>query len=259
MQTGEKKINPAQITAFIPAAGLGTRLGNLTQQRPKALAEINGKPLIRHVIDKLKGQGINKFIVNVHHFADMITNYLLNNDFVGLQIIISDESAQLMDTGGGVIRASKLIDVDCRCLIIHNVDILTDVNISEAIKHHFTNNNDATLLISDRNTVRKLVFDNQMSLCGWRNLATGEHLPPNSNPSGFQNMYAFSGIHLLNPKLTGNLPDEVIPLTKLYLALAPTNRIKGYLCRPSYWFDLGKPGDIIAAQNYLNIKKNTDD
>jgi NDP-sugar pyrophosphorylase family protein len=252
MQTGETQINPAQITAFIPAAGFGTRLGNLTQQRPKALAEINGKPLIKHVIDKLTGLGITKFIVNVHHFAGMITNYLQNKEFADLEITISDESCRLMDTGGGIIKASKLIGNECRCLIVHNVDILTDINLSEAIAQHYSNNNDVTLLISDRNTARKLVFDQKMALRGWKNLIKGEQLPISADLSDCEHLYAFTGVHLLNPELTGKLPDEIIPLTKLYLSLTATNRIEGYLCRPSFWFDLGKPDDIIAAQHFLN-------
>jgi N-acetyl-alpha-D-muramate 1-phosphate uridylyltransferase len=259
MQTGEAKINPDLITAFIPAAGYGSRLGSLTQSRPKALAEVNGIPLLAHAIRKLRFLGISKFIVNVHHFAGMISDFLKSDEFAGLDVRISDESDALLDTGGGLIKASRLVDSDCQTILMHNVDILTDINLFQAISQHVSNSHDATLLVSDRNSGRKLIFDNNMKLRGWTSLITGEELMTDDTAIDAKNMMAFSGIHLVNPATISTLNDQTIPLTRLYLSLAGIYTIKGQICNPTYWFDLGKQGDLLAAERFLHQKQHRDE
>jgi NDP-sugar pyrophosphorylase family protein len=254
MQTIETKINPDFITAFIPAAGYGSRLGSLTQNKPKALAEVNGIPLLAHVIRKLTSLGISKFTVNVHHFAELIRDFLKSNEFTNLDIRLSDETDALMDTGGGLIKASRLVDDNCQAILVHNVDILTDINLTEALSAHFSGNHDVTLIVSDRYSSRKLIFDNQMNLTGWINLTTGEELMANGKGNNSKNLMAFSGIHIVNPAIMRKIDIKAIPLTKLYLSLTE-HLIRGHTCTPSYFFDMGKPDDLLTAESFLQQKQ----
>ena len=206
------------MTAMIFAAGLGTRLKPLTDTMPKALVPVHGQPLLAYQIDKLKRAGINDIIVNVHHFPDMIIDYLRENDNFGCNIHISDEREQLLDTGGGLLKAWSTFASNEPILAI-NVDIVSDINFQDVInqsqilnpKSKISNIKSkilALLIVKSRETQRYLCFDENNNLCGWMNIATGETRPSSFHHSGEAGslsaassfrLLAFSGMQLLSP------------------------------------------------------------
>ena len=206
------------MTAMIFAAGLGTRLKPLTDTMPKALVPVHGQPLLAYQIDKLKRAGINDIIVNVHHFPDMIIDYLRENDNFGCNIHISDEREQLLDTGGGLLKAWSTFAPNEPLLAI-NVDIVSDINFQDVInqsqilnpKSKISNIKSkilALLIVKSRETQRYLCFDENNNLCGWMNIATGETRPLSFHHSGEAGslsaassfrLLAFSGMQLLSP------------------------------------------------------------
>ena len=199
--------------AMIFAAGLGTRLKPLTDTMPKALVRVGGQPLLWHVIQKLKASGYERLVVNVHHFAEQIVDYLKANDNFGLDISISDETSGLLETGGGIKKALPLFDPS-EPILIHNVDILSNLDLTgglspvcEAGEAHgdcplCESNPDALLLVSQRKTKRYLLFDDEMILDGWMNIETGEVRSPYPalDPTGLKRL-AFSGIHIIWPRI----------------------------------------------------------
>ena len=192
--------------AMIFAAGLGTRLKPLTDHMPKALVPVAGKPMLEHVIGKLKAAGFNEIVINVHHFANQIIDFLKEKNNFGIQIWISDETEELLDTGGGIKKAAHFFDEP---FLVHNADILSNVDLRTLYEHHLTSGNDATLLVSPRKTVRYLLFNDGNRLCGWVNKDTLQ-----TKPEGFvyqpevQKEYAFGGIHIISPTLFNYMGDE---------------------------------------------------
>ena len=169
------------MNALIFAAGLGTRLKPLTDTMPKAMVPVNGKPLLQILIEKLKTIGVTKVVINVHHFAQQIIDFVNANDSFGIDIRFSDETDMLLETGGGLKKASQLFD-DKSPVLVHNVDILSNADLSalyEEAKH-------TTLLVSERQTQRYLLFDDNNRLVGWTNIATGEVKSTYKNLSGVQ-------------------------------------------------------------------------
>ena len=162
--------------AMIFAAGLGTRLKPLTDHMPKALVPVAGKPMLEHVIEKLKASGFNEIVINVHHFGNQIIDFLKEKDNFGIQIWISDETEELLDTGGGIKKAAHFFDEP---FLVHNADILSNVNLKALYEYHQASGNDATLLVSPRKTVRYLLFE-ENRLCGWVNKDTLQ-----TKPEGF--------------------------------------------------------------------------
>ncbi len=237
--------------AMIFAAGLGTRLKPLTDTLPKALVPINGIPLLEYVILKLKKEGFKKIVVNVHHFADKIVDFLADKQNFGLEIIISDERNSLLETGGGIKKAAHHFDADFPVLI-HNVDIISNINLS-SFYDNFKNTTDALLAVSPRDTFRYFLFDNQLTLQGWTNLKTGETKPkPNMNIIDFEK-FAFSGIHLISPQLIkqmDNYPAK-FPITDFYLNECSNYQIKGYIPKDLKLLDVGKIDIITEAENFL--------
>ena len=191
---------------MIFAAGLGTRLKPLTDHMPKALAPVAGKPMLEHVIEKLKASGFDEIVINVHHFANQIIDFLKAKDNFGIKIWISDETDELLDTGGGIKKASSYFDEP---FLVHNADILSNVDLKAMYDYHLKSDNDATLLVSPRKTVRYLIFDENNHLQGWVNKDTMQ-----TKPKGFvyqpevQKEYAFGGIHIISPTLFNYMGDE---------------------------------------------------
>ena len=179
---------------MIFAAGLGSRLKPLTDSMPKALVPIAGRPMLEHVILKLKASGFTEIVINIHHFGEQILDFLKANDNFGLTIHISDEREQLLDTGGGVRKACTFFEHSDEPFLVHNVDILSDVDLKELYDYHLQNGSVATLLASRRKTSRYLLFDTDRRLCGWINKDTGQVKPEGFRPdeSRYQE-YAFSG------------------------------------------------------------------
>jgi N-acetyl-alpha-D-muramate 1-phosphate uridylyltransferase len=224
--------------AMILAAGLGTRLKPFTELHPKALYQVDGKTLLEHSLVHIRSAGITEVIVNVHHFADQIIEYLnINNNF-GLTISISDETGELLETGGGVKKAGWFFN-GCDCALIRNVDILSDLDLAKMARSHMHSKSLATLAVRNRDTSRYFLFDDRMKLCGWENRKTGEKRLSHENDNC--RAFAFSGIQLLDPAIFSMITEEgKFSLTALYLRLASDHPITGYLEDGIVWKDLGR-------------------
>lgn len=244
--------------AMIFAAGLGTRLKPLTDTMPKALVRVGGQPLLWHVIQKLKAAGYERIVVNVHHFARQIVDYLKENDNFGLDIRISDETSGLLETGGGIKKALPLFDQDSPVLI-HNVDILSNVNLRRIFE--FTASAaatdasvDALLLVSDRKTKRYLLFDDELILDGWTNIETGEVRSPYKglDPLNCKRL-AFSGIHMISPRvypLFDEMPDR-FGIIDFYLKFCHQCAFLGYEQKGLWLLDVGKLDTLEQAEQFL--------
>lgn len=233
---------------MILAAGLGTRLHPLTDTKPKALVEIGGKPMLQILIEKMKSQGFREIVINVHHFAEQIIDFLKQNGNFDCRISISDERSKLLDTGGGLKKAREFLDGD-EAFILHNVDIFSDINLAELVYRHSENRALTTLAVMGGKSNRRLKFDEKNTLCAWENILTGE-LKIARPHEGRVFSKTFTGIHVIDPAIfkyiteTGNFS-----IIDLYLRLAESHKIKSCDVQFSYWFDLGKPEDIEKANS----------
>ena len=252
-------------TAMILAAGLGTRLKALTQDKPKALVELNGKPLLQHCIENLIANGFYHIVINVHHFGEQIIDFINQHQFDAV-IQISDERDLLMDTGGGIVKATPLFK-DSKAVLVHNVDIVSNVNLGEMSRQFLDSDDDAWLLTQDRETNRKLLFDDENLLVGWMNKSEEKFkwvhnesaLRPfdelrAQGPQPYYKEMAFSGLHFFRSDLFAEFEVKRSSVIDLYLYLAKTHRIVSKPIQPNYWFDLGKPEQLEAAENYLNTR-----
>lgn len=232
--------------AMILAAGLGTRLRPLTDHRPKALLMAGPYTLLQFAILKLKSAGFDQIIINVHHHAPMIVSYLEENRNFGCEIAISDESDELLDTGGGMKKASWFFS-DGRPFLVYNADIVGNLDLKALYDYHLRHGGIATLVVRNRKTSRYLLFDEKMQLCGWENIKTGElRLPANRN-NKFTKL-AFSGIHIINPGLFRLTTQEgKFSIIDTYLSLAGSERIKGFYDESTLWADAGKPESLEEA------------
>lgn len=239
--------------AMIFAAGLGTRLKPLTDTMPKALVSVGGEPLIKRVLLRLADAGVGRVVVNVHHFASQIIQYLNENSF-GLDIAISDETSALLDTGGGIKHAAKLFDAE-NPVLIHNVDILSNVDLRKFYNQAVDAAVDAVLLVSWRKTKRYLLFNGEMRLVGWTNIETGEVKSPYPDIDPKQcRMYAFAGIHVLSPRLfeqMNGFPDK-FGIIDFYLNMCATHNIKGYVKEDLKLMDIGKLDTLAQADSFLS-------
>ena len=236
-------------TAMILAAGLGTRLQVLTHDRPKALVPLNGKPLLQHCIENLITNGFHHIVINVHHFGEQIIDFVERHHF-DAEIEISDERDLLMDTGGGIVKATPFFK-DSKAVLVHNVDIISNVNLGEMSRQFLNSGDDAWLLTQDRETNRKLLFRDDNQLIGWRNKADGNFKWVYDSFGEYQEM-AFSGLHFFRSDLFAEFEVKRSSVIDLYLHLAKNNCIISKPIRPDFWFDLGKPEQLQAAEDYLN-------
>lgn len=233
--------------AMIFAAGLGTRLHPLTLSRPKALVEIAGKTALERAIEAVTEAGAREIVVNVHHFAPMVADFIASRRW-SVPIRISDESERLLDTGGGLLKARPLLDsADGEPVLLHNADIVTDIPLDRME----LGGADALLLTSERNSSRHLTFDRAGRLTGWRNLFTGE---TKGNPAPADRQLAFGGIHLISPTLFDALEEyapagEPFSLTPFYIANARRLEIRSWQ-QPhgTRWHDIGRPESLEAAR-----------
>jgi len=232
---------------MIFAAGLGTRLKEETQNKPKALVEVGGKTLLQHTIEKLRNDGISEMVVNVHHFSELVIEFLNSNDF-GIPVHISDETEKLLDTGGGLKKAAPLLTGD-NPILIYNVDILSNLNLQKPMEEHLQSGALATLVVRNRQTQRYFKFDKDKRLVGWLNKKTGEKKM--AIPHNFENArkMAFSGIHIVSPAIFKRMPDvDRFSITNFYLELAKKHLIKGYFDESELWMDVGKPKELEKAR-----------
>ena len=249
--------------AMIFAAGLGTRLKPLTDTMPKALVRVGGQPLLWHVIQKLKAAGYERIVVNVHHFAEQIVDYLKANDNFGLDIRISDETNGLLETGGGIKKALPLFDPS-EPILIHNVDILSNLDLTwglspvcEAGEAHgdcplCESTPEAVLVVSQRKTKRYLQFDDEMRLIGWKNIETGEVKGREGRP------LAFSGIHIFHPSLAPLMEDwpDRFPIMDFYLKVCADYVIRGFEAPHLKLLDVGKLDTLEQAEAFLETNSH---
>jgi NDP-sugar pyrophosphorylase family protein len=236
--------------ALLLAAGLGTRLKPLTLTKPKALVEVAGKPLLAHTLGVLERYGADRVVVNVHHHAEQIKDYL-SGYASKAEILISDESGQLLETGGALRKAQNLFDAD-RPILIHNVDIMSTADLgafyAEASKH------DALLMVSARETQRYLLFDEQQRLVGWTNLATGEVRSPYERLDVDRcTKLAFAGIHACSPRLFPMMEDfpERFSIIDFYLKVCRDVVIKAYCPEQLELLDVGKLETLAEAERFV--------
>ncbi len=223
---------------MILAAGKGTRLQPLTNNKPKALVEIQGKTLLEICINKLKKDGFNDIIINVHHFAEQIINFINNNDF-GINIEISDERDELLDTGGGILKAKDFFAGE-KAFLVYNVDILSDIDLTDLFRVHINSEAIATLAVKERPTSRQLLFDSEGNLCQWKNVQTGE-IKAAREPFGKLTPYAFSGTHVLSTKIFDYITQTgAFSIIDIYLYLAKKFPVKAYVHNNSKWYDMGR-------------------
>ena len=244
--------------AMIFAAGLGTRLKPITDTVPKALVPVCGVPLLKHVVSRLEDAGFDDFVVNVHHFAPMIVSYIDSENGFGVRIAVSDESGCLLETGGGILHARDLLldgePADGRFLV-HNVDILSDLDIGWFLDS-WRPGALAALLVSERRTQRYLLFDDDMRLVGWTNLATGEVRSPypGLDPSGCT-MLAFSGIHQISKSVFGVMESEGMgerfPIMDFYLRVCDRYPIYGIKPASFELIDVGKLETLAVAEDFI--------
>ena len=236
---------------MILAAGLGTRLGEVTRSRPKALLEVHGVPLLEIILRKLEKQGFQDIVVNVHHHAEMIREFLKEYPAQGMTIALSEEKEQPLETGGGIRYARELL-LDAPVFLIHNVDILSDMDLQELVKEHLNSGAVATLAVSRRKTTRYLLADETSRLCGWENIATGEKIMAKAS-EGRITQWGYSGVAVLSREVLFLLPEqEVFSLTPFFLQLARTRLVRISVPSMSYWYDVGKPRVIAEAEQKIS-------
>ena len=235
--------------AFILAAGLGTRLYPYTADKPKALVELKGMTLLERAIRKVYELDVSEIVVNVHHFGSQIIEFLKEKENFHLPVIVSDESNQLLDTGGAILKAHSLLG-DHEPFLVYNVDILSTIDLQELISFHVQKGGLATMAIRERITQRYLVFNSEMMLCGWRNLKTGEENMIRTGKD-LQN-FAFSGIQIVQPEIFPLITERgKFSIIQLYLRLAQSQNIYGYYDQSDLWMDLGKPEQLAEAESII--------
>ncbi|MBO5404987.1 MAG: nucleotidyltransferase family protein [Paludibacteraceae bacterium] len=254
--------------AMIFAAGLGTRLKPLTDNMPKALVPLAGKTLLQWQIERLKAAGITEIVVNVHHFPDMIINYLRENDNFGCRISVSDERDMLLETGGGLRKAQPLLTPSSKTLLLDrnlkedpilicNVDILSNIDIPTLLQA-YNPNEMGVVVVSPRDTQRYLLFDADNRLCGWTNIATGEIKGEKAikQQGKDMNKLAFSGMQVLNPRIFSTM-DKVIAdkgekfsLIDLYLSIADKEILRAFIPENYRMMDVGKINQLSEAEAF---------
>ena len=248
--------------AMILAAGLGTRLRPLTDSRPKALVELSGRTLLEIALTRLRSFGVTEVIINVHHFADMVIDYLKANKNFGMRIEISREDV-LLDTGGGLKKASWFFLEDPSRLdepfLLHNVDVISTIDFSRMLQFHNEHHALATLAVQSRESSRQLLFNNELQLCGRRinnqEVASDEWRVASLKREQIHAL-AFSGIHLISPRLLPMLNEEgIFSIVPSYLRLsAQGEKILAFRADEYYWRDLGRPADLTRAALDLQQK-----
>lgn len=233
--------------ALIFAAGKGTRLKPFTDEHPKALMPVNGVPLLQRNIEYLQKAGINDFVINIHHFGHQINDFLKENKNFGAKIEISDERLNLLETGGGLIKARHFLENEENFLVM-NADILTDLSITEFIRFHEESHNFVTLAVSDRDSSRKLLFNEKMMLKGWENMTTGERkLAENFSTKNLRYL-AFSGIHCMNRSIFGKISRTgKFSIMEEFMDMMRTENIRGYQHKANL-VDVGRPESVTEAE-----------
>lgn len=244
--------------AMILCAGLGTRLKPWTLEHPKALVPVGGIPMLSRVAGRLHSFGFDDITLNVHHFAQQIIDYVEAGQLPDVAVHLSDERGLLLDTGGGILHAENYLGADDEPFLVHNVDILSDADLRSLYDMHVASRHDVTLLVSDRKSDRRLVFDTQMMLKGWKNLQTGETRPASLECDKGDMEYSFSGIYVMSPSVFVKMKSHgfagKFPIMDFFLSGLPDVKIGGVARQGLRLIDIGKPETLKAAD--LMLKGN---
>lgn len=236
--------------AMILAAGLGTRLGNMTSDKPKALVKINDTCLLESLILRLKKQGVTQIAINIHHFGGQIIEFIEKHDNFGIELLISDERDNLLDTGGALLKASAFFS-GTEPVLVHNVDIYSELNINKLIDYHRSRNTIATFCMRRRTFGRVLIVDHLYHLIGWANLDEPRFRWVN-NPYVLFQTFAFEGIYIVNPEFVKKIPfNGKFSIIECWLEMAKTEKIAGYNDENPVWFDFGTQEKIKIAEEYF--------
>ena len=238
-----------EVKAMIFAAGLGTRLKPFTDSHPKALAVVNGKTLLERNIDYLHGFGINNFVINIHHFADQVIQFVQQYNYTGINIQLSHEIEGPFETGGGLAFAASYLKESSDPFVVMNADILTNLDLNGMFEFHQKINPLATLAVSKRESSRQFLFDDQMKLVGWKNNKTQE-LKWVSGENLYAEPFSFSGIQVLSPAIFNLMPSSgTFSITDVYLKIANEYQIIGYDHTGDVVIDVGKPESVFTAES----------
>jgi NDP-sugar pyrophosphorylase family protein len=227
--------------AMILSAGKGTRLGKITESIPKALVDINGKSALRIAVEKCVANGFDEIIVNVHHFAGLVEDEVMRLNASGFRITVSDERDELLETGGGLYKAREFFGRDP--FLLYNVDIISDIDLSEMYRYHLEKQGLATLAVRNRTGNRFFLVDDSGLLKGWENISTGEKILTGFSSEGLSRI-AFLGIHIIEPEIFSHMRPGVYSMTKLYLELAKDHNIFTYRYESGIWCDIGSPDNL---------------
>lgn len=240
--------------AMILAAGMGTRLGKLTENKPKALVEINGVAMLESLILRLKAKGIKQYMVNVHHFGEQVIDFLHKNKNFGTDISISDEREELLDTGGAIKKAAAFFN-GTEPVLVHNVDVYSEIDLEAMLDFHLKMQAFATICVRRRKSSRVLIFNSKNQLTGWVNLDENQFKWVEKQTASYQT-YAYNGIFIASPGFAAQIPfSGRFSIIDCWLKMAKTNKIEAYLDESPAWFDLGSEEKITAAEQFLTSKK----
>ena len=248
----EKTLTIVPMKAMIFAAGLGKRLGKITDNIPKALVDINGKTALQLAIEKCSVHGFDDIIINVHHFAEMVEVEVARLNKMGFRISISDEREMLLENGGGLYKAKAFFDNEP--FLLYNVDIVSDLDLNMLYRYHLQKQGLATLAVRHRPGKRFLLVDKYGQLQGWRNISTNEQIIAGKKAEGLSEI-AFSSIHIVQPQIFNYMNEGVYTLVELYLKLAGEHCIYTLKHDEGYWIDVGTPESLEYVRDLLgNIK-----
>ncbi len=240
--------------AMILAAGFGSRLRPLTHNLPKALIHVNGRPLIQHVIERMRRQGIKDIIINVHHHAEMIVDFLQKQKYSDLRIEISYEN-EILETGGGIKKTGWFFD-DGKPFLVHNVDVLTSLDFQDMMRWHVAHHAIATLAVRKRISSRQLLFNRRLELAGWQSNERTE-MVDKSDINKLEPL-SFMGIHIISPDIFGLFPEEdFFSIIKAYMDIIKKGKkIIAYRGDRFFWFDIGKHKMIKEAEQFFERHEN---
>ena len=234
--------------AMIFAAGMGKRLGKITESIPKALVDINGKTVLQRAVEKCSSSGFNDIIINVHHFADQVEEEVEKLNRAGFRISISDERDKLLENGGGLYKARDFFNNEP--FLLYNVDIISDFDLSVLYRLHLEKKGLATLAVRHRIGKRFLLVDNEGLMRGWRNIFTGEQIPADINTKGLTEI-AFSSMHIVEPEIFNYMHEGIYSMITLYLNLLPGHNIYTLKHDEGYWVDVGTPESLDYVRKLL--------
>jgi N-acetyl-alpha-D-muramate 1-phosphate uridylyltransferase len=234
--------------AMIFAAGMGKRLGRITENIPKALVDINGKSALQMAVEKCTQYGFDDIIINVHHFAEMVEEEVSRLNNMGFRISVSDEREMLLENGGGLYKARKFFNNDP--FLLYNVDIVSDLDLSKLYRTHIGKKGIATLSVRNRPGKRFFLIDKSGILRGWRNIETGEEILTSQLSEGLDQI-AFSSMHIVEPEIFNYMYEGKYTLTTLYLEVAGKRDIYTLNHDEDYWFDIGTPEKLDSVREYL--------